>query len=192
MPAAETPSGITRPGTQGPVVVKLAEPGAKPASARPTGARAAAKPMIGAGLVQARSMRWPLHWIAAIAAVVAAAPIAYYLTRDSSDAVAGATAPPVAPGPPMVPPLPTSEPAPTRPEPRTGPSKVRVRITTRPADATVLLDNKRLGHTPLDETVAADPGKHVIKLRRKGYALHRLDVTLDADVTEDIPLTPQK
>jgi hypothetical protein len=69
---------------------------------------------------------------------------------------------------------------------------VRVRITTRPADATVMLDNKRLGHTPLDETIAADPGKHVIKLRRKGYATHKLDVTLDTDVNEDIALIRDK
>ena len=56
----------------------------------------------------------------------------------------------------------------------------------------MLLDNKRLGRTPLDETVVADPGKHVIKLRRKGYASHKLDVSLDTDITEDIALTPQK
>jgi hypothetical protein len=55
-----------------------------------------------------------------------------------------------------------------------------------------MLDNKRLGHTPLDETVAADPGKHVIKLRRKGYTTHKLDVTLDADVNEDIALIRDK
>ena len=56
----------------------------------------------------------------------------------------------------------------------------------------MLLDNKRIGRTPLDETIAADPGKHQIKLRRKGYALYKLDVSLDADITEDISLTPQK
>ncbi|HEX8109110.1 MAG TPA: PEGA domain-containing protein, partial [Kofleriaceae bacterium] len=65
-------------------------------------------------------------------------------------------------------------------------------IITHPADATVVLDSRRLGKTPLDETIAAEPGKHVIRLRRKGYALHKLDVSLDADITEDISLTPQK
>ncbi|TMQ12559.1 MAG: PEGA domain-containing protein [Deltaproteobacteria bacterium] len=218
LPAPETPTGVTQPGGGNPpVVVKLVD---APAVARRTsGKMAAANPpnspsvasaanaanarkapktpkvpnaMIGAGVVQARAGRLRLRWIAAMALVVAAAPVAYYLTRDSSDAVAGATSPPTEPGPPIVAPMPTPGSAPVAPDPPSAPSKVRVRITTRPADATVLLDNKRLGHTPLDETVAADPGKHVIKLRRKGYAIHRLDITLDADVTEDIPLTPQK
>jgi hypothetical protein len=63
---------------------------------------------------------------------------------------------------------------------------------TRPTDATVLLDGKRVGHTPFDETLAADTGNHVIKLRRRGYTVHRLDVTLEADITEEIALTPGK
>jgi hypothetical protein len=69
---------------------------------------------------------------------------------------------------------------------------VRVRIVTHPADATVLLDGKRLGHTPLDETVDADPGKHVMRLRHRGYVTHRLDVELVADLTQEVTLTPQK
>jgi hypothetical protein len=76
--------------------------------------------------------------------------------------------------------------------PPPAPAKVRIRIVSRPPDANVFLDSKRIGHTPLDETVAADPGKHVIRLRRKGYAPYKLDVTLDADVTQDVALVPQK
>jgi hypothetical protein len=55
-----------------------------------------------------------------------------------------------------------------------------------------MLDNKRIGRTPFEEDLVADPGKHVIRLRRKGYALYRLDVSLDTDIAEDVALIPQK
>jgi hypothetical protein len=69
---------------------------------------------------------------------------------------------------------------------------VRVQIITHPADATVYLDGKRLGRTPIDESVDIDPGKHVVKLKRRGYAMARLDVDLSANVNEEITLTPQR
>jgi serine/threonine protein kinase len=190
---AETPTGVTRPAGIG------AEPPPRPtatrAAVRPTATRAAAaNPMFGASLVLARSGRnaRQIRWIGAIALVAIAAPVAYLLTRSSPGAVPGAGASPdagpvTAHPPEPIPPMPT-----TAPDAAVAPSKLRVRIVTRPADAFVFLDNKRLGRTPLDETIAADPGKHVIKLRRKGYALYKLDVALDADITEDISLTPQK
>jgi len=187
----ETPSGITVP--EGFAARSLPpKPGASPTPVT-------ASRMIGASLVEARSGRIRLRWIAAAAALALAAPtVVYFATRESSDAVAGAPAAvatsasgaaPVAGRPAAPDPAPPPAPA---ADPPAAPSKVRVRITTRPADATVMLDNKRLGHTPLDETIAADPGKHVIKLRRKGYATHKLDVTLDTDVNEDIALIRDK
>jgi serine/threonine protein kinase len=182
----ETPSGITVP--EG-VAARRSPP--KP-GASPTPVTASR--MIGASLVEARSSRVRLRWIAAVAVIALAAPaVAYFATRDSSDAVASAPASAASAAAPVAvhPPAPAPAPPPPAPDPP-APSKVRVRITTRPADATVMLDNKRLGHTPLDETVAADPGKHVIKLRRKGYTTHKLDVTLDADVNEDIALIRDK
>lgn len=69
---------------------------------------------------------------------------------------------------------------------------VRVQIVSHPSDALVFLDGKKLGKTPLDEAVAADVAKHVFKLKRKGYAMARLDLELSADVVQDITLTPQK
>jgi serine/threonine protein kinase len=182
----ETPSGITRPGGMPPPAARPPEPPRGPGPAMATESR-----MIGAHLVEASSgRRTRLRWIAAIAAVVVAAPVIYLVTRDGSDAVAGATAPPrpaAAPAVAAAPPAP-----PPAPAPPAAPAKVRVRISTRPADATVLLDNKRIGHTPFDEMLDADAGKHLIRLRRKGYAIHKLDVTLDADVTQDVALTPQR
>ena len=203
----DTPSGITQPTEPAAVKPAPADDGFGGSTVRaavnpadlgfggPTiKTNMTASRMIGANLVEARSGgRVRLRWLgAALAAVVVAAPIVYFLTRDSSDAVAGADSHPatVAPAPEPLPPSPTAPPP--APDPQPAPSKVRVRIVTHPADAAVLLDNKRIGHTPLDEIVAADPGKHVIKLRRKGYALHKLDVSLDADITEDISLTPQR
>ncbi|HMG20307.1 MAG TPA: PEGA domain-containing protein, partial [Kofleriaceae bacterium] len=141
--------------------------------------------LVGAGLVEARAGGHRLRWIAAITAVVLVALAVYLVTREPADAVAGATSPPVV-APVAEHPPPAAAPP---PDPPAAPTKVRLRIVSRPADATVLLDNKRLGKTPLDETVDADPGKHVLKLRRKGYAVYKLDVTLDADVTQDIALT---
>jgi serine/threonine protein kinase len=192
MASAETPSGVTWPAgvapAEAPSGITRRDSIAPDGDANPLTARR----VIGASLVEARTGRnlRQMRWIGAIALVVIAAPVVYFLTRSSSDAVASAPSPPDA-GPVAAqapPPLPTTAP---EAEPA-APSKVRIRIVTRPPDANVMLDNKRLGRTPLDETVAAEPGKHVIKLRRKGYALHLLDVTLDADITRDISLIPQK
>jgi eukaryotic-like serine/threonine-protein kinase len=155
-----------------------------------------ANPVIGASLVHAQHQRTSrLRWIGASAIVVVLGAVVYLVTRDSSDAVAGATSPPVVPPTwARVPQLPPAPPRPVRAEPPPPPlpTKIRIRVVTRPSDATVLLDGKRLGHTPFDETLAADPGKHVIKLRHRGYATQVLDVGLDADVTEDLTLIPQR
>jgi serine/threonine protein kinase len=78
--------------------------------------------------------------------------------------------------------------APTKPPEPTKPAMIRIHITTTPADATVLLDGQKLGHTPYDATVPAEPGMHVIKLRRRGYGTLKLDVDLGKDVTRDIQL----
>jgi serine/threonine protein kinase len=68
------------------------------------------------------------------------------------------------------------------------PKMIRIHITTSPADATVLLDGQKLGHTPYDATVPAEPGPHVIKLRRRGYTTLKLDVDLSKDFTREIQL----
>jgi serine/threonine protein kinase len=161
---------------------------------RPPDKAAAANPMIGASLVQAQHQRASrLRWIGAIAVLAVLGAATYLVTRDSSDAVAGSTPPPVAPPAwaraPQPPPPP---PRPAHAEPPPAPTKVRIRVVTHPADATVLLDGKKLGHTPLDETVAADPGKHAIKLRHRGYATQTLDIALDTDVTQELTLVKDR
>ncbi len=74
------------------------------------------------------------------------------------------------------------------PAPPVVPATIAVHVTTTPGDATVLIDGKRLGHTPFDGTVPAEPGKHVLKLRRRGYLPQKLDVELTADLSRDVPL----
>jgi len=165
---------------------------AKPFAA-PAGTAKQPSRVIGASLVQAHSHRSPrLRWIAAVAALAVAGGVVYVVTRKPAKPVAAAPSPPVAPVAARAPQVTPPPPKPAHVDPPPAPTKVRVRIVTHPADATVLLDGKRLGHTPLDETLAADPAKHVIKLRHPRYATHRLDVTLDADITEDITLASQR
>jgi hypothetical protein len=153
---------------------------------------------IGAGRARTtRSSR--LRWIGAILVAGVLGGGGYLVTRSSSKAVAGSASTPVippvaarAPQVPAAPPKPPLAPPPPAPLPPSSPvpAKVRVRITTHPSDATVLLDGKKLGHTPLDEAIDAEPGKHVIKLRHRGYVTQLVDIGLAADVTQDLTLAP--
>lgn len=145
--------------------------------------------MVGAGIVEANQRRrWPVRSMSAVSALaIAGAAIAYFEGKPVA-------VPFVPPAPPVAAraPLPPLKSTHLEPAPPPALAKIRIQITTRPADATVLLDGKKLGHTPLDETLAAEPGKHVIKLRKLRYATQRLDITLDADVAQDLVLTREK
>jgi serine/threonine protein kinase len=181
--------------------VELPPPTPPPVPARPprAGAPVVMTPKIGANLVRVRTQRRSrLRWMGAIAALGVLGGIGYVVMQESSSAVAGSASPPVSlpiaartPTVPPSPPEPAPVPAPSLAPPPV-PAGVRMRIVTHPAGVTVLLDGKRLGRTPLDETIAADPGTHVIKLRRRGYVTQLLEVELDADVTQDLTLVPQK
>lgn len=65
---------------------------------------------------------------------------------------------------------------------------VELRVSTTPADATVLLDGRRLGRTPYAGTVTAAPGTHVVKIRRRGRATTTLDIELTHDIRLDVVL----
>ena len=65
---------------------------------------------------------------------------------------------------------------------------VHIHITTNPPDATVLLDGDKLGHTPYDGDAPVSADMHVIKIRRRGYLPQKLDLKLDADVSQDFVL----
>jgi serine/threonine protein kinase len=167
----------------------------KPAVDKPPAARPALEnPTIGANLL-AQTRRSPrLRWIGGIAVVGALGAAGFVVTQGSWNAAAESSALPVsAPVSASTPPVvPTPAPAPPPPASPLAPATVRVRIMTHPADATVWLDGKKLGHTPFDETIAADPAKHVVKLRHRGYVSQVLDINLDADLTQDVILVPQK
>ncbi|HTL33949.1 MAG TPA: PEGA domain-containing protein, partial [Kofleriaceae bacterium] len=66
---------------------------------------------------------------------------------------------------------------------------VKVMITSTPSEATVLIDGNRLGKTPFETTIDRDTAKHVLKLRRRGYASVRFDISLDVDLVRDVHLT---
>jgi len=186
-PASLTP--IPAAAAEPPVAAAAADrPAVDTPAAGPSAATPTANPKIGASLVLAQTQRRSrLRWIGAATLLLGVlGAVGYVVMRDSA---AGAAALPVPP--PLVPRPQEVTPAPPEPSPPPAPAKVHVRIVTHPADATVLLDGKKLGHTPLDETIAADPGTHVIKLRRRGYVTQLLEVELDADVTQDLALVPQ-
>jgi eukaryotic-like serine/threonine-protein kinase len=162
-----------------PPVAPMADPAAPPAIP--------ANAMVGASLVAQHRQGSKLRWIGAASAVVVLGTVVVLVTRSPSSAVARSTpaSTPVAARAPVPLPPPAK---PAQPDPPPKPARIRLRIATHPSDATILLDSKKLGHTPFDDTVAADPGKHVMKLRRRGYTTQVLEVALDADVTEEITL----
>ncbi|MBS1117875.1 MAG: Protein kinase [Deltaproteobacteria bacterium] len=104
--------------------------------------------------------------------------------------------PPSSPPPPPQPPAIVEErgsgsAAPVTPPaspPEVATSSIVLRITTIPPEATIFLDGKRLGKTPYEGTADAEPGIHTMKIRRRGYALVKLELELTEDVTRSIPL----
>jgi hypothetical protein len=66
---------------------------------------------------------------------------------------------------------------------------IKVVITTIPSEATVLIDGQRLGKTPYETTVDRDAVNHIVKLRRRGYASVRFEVTFDADISREVRLS---
>ena len=144
----------------------------------------------------------------AVFSLLAAAAVAtgiYILLQGSSGSPAQASSPgaPDLPGgsgtpsgtPPGTPPPsapPVIDAAPPRPPAPPPIKQVQLRITTTPADATVLLDGKRLGRTPYTGTIDAAPGMHALKLRRRGYLAVTLDVELSVDVTREVTLQRAK
>jgi len=68
---------------------------------------------------------------------------------------------------------------------------VRVSIKSSPADATVLLDGQKIGHTPYEGDVPVAPGPHALKVRKPGYRSVSWNVRLDGpEIKKEIPLKP--
>jgi hypothetical protein len=98
-----------------------------------------------------------------------------------------APAQPRPPGGPVPPPpeVPVQPPPPSVLPPG---APLRIVIKTTPADATLLLDGKRLGRTPYSGTTRAAEGTHTLTIRKSGYAILRLDIELDADISREVTL----
>jgi serine/threonine protein kinase len=69
-------------------------------------------------------------------------------------------------------------------------AKLRLTVKSTPTGATVVLGGKRLGRTPFSGMVEAAPGKHTLKLRRKGYVPVSLEIELTGDLSREITLQP--
>lgn len=72
---------------------------------------------------------------------------------------------------------------------------VRLQLTSIPTGATVVLDGKRLGKTPFDDTVPlTGKAPHAVKLRMTGYNTIKIELTgeLEHEVTREVTLTKAK
>ncbi len=69
-------------------------------------------------------------------------------------------------------------------------ARLRLSVKSTPSAATVVLDGKRLGRTPFSGMVEAAPGKHTLKLRRKGYVPVSLEIELTSDLSREVTLQP--
>jgi serine/threonine protein kinase len=144
-------------------------------------------------------------WAAAAFAVAAAVTGGVYFLQGSGSGPAEAKPTEVGSGPapgsatPPQPPAPRREPSAPPTQPAARPpivlppgAQLRISIKTTPPDATVLLDQKRLGRTPYNGTVDAAAGTHTLKIRKRGYATVTLDIPLDADISRDVVLQRAK
>jgi hypothetical protein len=143
-----------------------------------------------------------IGWIAVAVIAVGAAAGGIYLLESSGGEPGQAESPEAAGGPgaaiqPASPaPAPRHEPAavksPGKPLGLQPGAPLQLVIKTAPADATVLLDGKRLGRTPYSGTIEAATGTHALKIRKRGYVTVNLDLELDADITRDLTLQRAK
>ncbi|MCB9573969.1 MAG: serine/threonine protein kinase [Kofleriaceae bacterium] len=93
------------------------------------------------------------------------------------------------PAHPAAPPVDGATPAAADPAAAADPTAmVRVRITTDPDDATVVLGGDRLGHTPIDLEVPRGTDEVLLKIRKHGYYTEKITVSLTRDLRQDVRL----
>ena len=85
------------------------------------------------------------------------------------------------PVPVPVPPTPISTPPPRS-------SRVHVRVTTTPEDATVVIDGTRMGRTPFDGTFAPRGEQVWLKVRKRGFVPRKVKVTVTPEMEWDVRL----
>jgi hypothetical protein len=67
----------------------------------------------------------------------------------------------------------------------------QVWIRSRLIDAEVWLDGKRIGRTPLDQSIPVLAGRHAVEVKRRGYLTARKSVAVDQGATAEVELTPK-
>ncbi|MBL0220148.1 MAG: serine/threonine protein kinase [Myxococcales bacterium] len=188
-------------------------PAAKPPAAKPPAAKSLAvessehlKSTAFIRVSGRKRARWPMIGAVVAAVVAVTVPIVVIATRE--DAVAAQTPSskpaPTAPAVPTTPPRSPAAPAVAAPAAAApaapaapvaapsppasavaSPSKVHVTITSTPPNATVLLDQRRLGRTPFDGDLDLAPGAHIIKVRLRGRAAQKRTIELVAGAKID-------
>ena len=120
-------------------------------------------------------------WLAGGAVLVAGAGVALYYGMHTSGEAA-----PTKPGPDAAvvaidAPAAVDAPA-AAPSIDASATDITIRVSSNPPGATVLLDGKKLGKTPLEVKMPHSSVTVELKIRRDGYASKRVNVTLDKDV----------
>ncbi len=209
-PAVKSPA-VKSPAVKSPAVAST-EHLKSTAFIKVPGRKRAGWPMIGAVIAAVVAVTVPIVVIAtredAVAAeaasskpAAAAAPPAVAAARPAPAAAAPALST-ATPAPAAGTPAPTAAPAaavaavaavaasaPSAPT-VAAPSKVHVTITSTPPNATVLLDQRRLGRTPFDGELDLAPGVHTIKVRLRGRAAQKraIDLVAGSGVDETFTL----
>ncbi|MCE9580465.1 MAG: PEGA domain-containing protein, partial [Deltaproteobacteria bacterium] len=126
-------------------------------------------------------------FIGLVAAAVIGAGIAVLALAPGPSDVSAAPGSAAA-APPTAPPPPAKKAAAIAPTTPPAPKTVRLRVTSEPSGATVVLDGERLGTTPFDATVPARTQPATLKVRMQGRIAKKTQVSLDTDVTWDVAL----
>jgi TonB family protein len=169
--------------------------GPPPKAAAKTPAPASAKAPVSAPAEKTEEKKPPFVIIGAVAAVLLLGLILFFVLGRGGDspeplALAPAPAPtaPTTPAPaPATPrptvPTPTPEPAPA-PAPR--PAPARLSLSTEPSGATVQLDGRSLGRTPLDGLEVEETGNFTLGIALDGFLSESVDVELVSGETASL------
>jgi hypothetical protein len=68
------------------------------------------------------------------------------------------------------------------------PDTVKLSIVTKPSEATVLLDGRKLGKTPLERVVDGRDTVAKLQIRKRGYKSYVVEIRLDADLRQEVTL----
>lgn len=165
---------------------------AAPAAAK-TSAPAPAKAPVSAPAQKEEEKKPPFAIIGAVAAVLLLGVILFFVFGrggDSTEPLALAPpAPPASPAPTTPAPAAPTTPPPTAPTPAPEPpppAPARLSLSTEPAGATVLLDGRNLGRTPLAGIEVDGEGSFTLEVALDGFLSQTVDVELVSGETASL------